>query len=184
MRRIIFFGILIFVFSIGIGYYYSVLWKNGGNNIAYENTNNEKQVEETVSQDEKISYNASFALKKYYNKCGHFKFQYSELPKEMINLTKSEIEKNYPEWEIEEFSSNNLVLSKKIDNICDEHYVLKIGDDNNIAAYHIGESGDEELYKNTNISKDYLTSTDVGNLESGIYVYGIGNLNSAIEDFE
>lgn len=184
MRKIIFFGILIFIFSIGTGYFYSVLWKNGGNNIAYENLNNENKVEETASQEEKISYNASFALKKYYNECGHFKFQYSELPQEIVNLTKIEIEKNYPEWNVEEFSSNNLVLSKTIDNICDEHYVLKIDEVDNIVVYHIGFEGEEELYKNTNISKEYLTSTDINNLESGIYVYGIENLNSAIEDFE
>ena len=101
----------------------------------------------------------------------------------MINSTRLDVEKSYPEWEIEEFSSKNLVLSQKIDNLCDEHYVIKIGDDDNIAVYHITDTG-EELYKNTNISKEYLTSTDIDNLEKGIYVYGIGNLNSAIEDFE
>lgn len=184
MRRVIFFGILIFAFSIGIGYYYSALWKNGGSNIAYENTNNREEIEETVSQEEKISYDATFALKKYYTTCGHFNFQYSELPKEMINLSRKDIEKNYPEWEIEEFSSKNLVLSQKIDNMCDEHYVLKFGDNDNIAVYHLTETGEEELYKNTNISKEYLTSADIENLEAGIYVYGIENLNSAIEDFE
>ena len=182
MRRIIFFGILIFVFSIGIGYYYSALWKNGENDIAYENTNEKEVIKETSSQEEKISYDATFALKKYY-KCGHFKFQYAELPKEMINSTRLDIEKSYPEWEIEEFSSKNLVLSQKIDNLCDEHYVIKIGDDDNKEKKNITDTG-EELYKNTNISKEYLTSTDIDNLEKGIYVYGIGNLNSAIEDFE
>lgn len=182
MKRIIFFGILIFVFSTAIGYYYSALWKNNEKDIAYENTT-PKEIEQTNSQEEKISYNATFSLKKYY-KCGHFQFQYSELPREIINMTKSEIENNYPNWEIEEFSSQNLVLSQKIDNICDEHYVLKLGDDDNIIIYHLSNLGEEELYKNTNISKDYLTSKDIENLEKGIYVYGIGNLNSAIEDFE
>ena len=183
MKRVIFFGILIFVFSVGIGYYYSALWKNGGSGIAYENTNEEEIIEETASQEEKISYDATFALKKYYT-CGHFKFQYSELPKEIINSTKSDIEKSYPEWEIEEFSSKNLVLSQKINNMCDEHYVIKIGDDDYIAVYHLKNKDEEELYKNTSISKEYLTSTDIENLESGIYVYGVGNLNSVIEDFE
>ena len=77
MKRVIFYGILIFVFSIGIGYYFSVLWKNGDSEIAYEKEKNETEVEETVWEEEKVSYNASFALKKYYNECGHFKFQYS-----------------------------------------------------------------------------------------------------------
>lgn len=184
MKRIVFYGILIFVFSIGIGYYFSILWKNGnGGGIAYGDYSNEIITEETASVEEKISYNASFALKKYYGTCGHFKFQYAELPTELINLTKTELQDLYPDWKVEEFSSNNVVLSKNISDYCEEHYVLKLGD-KNIEIYHLGTSGEPELYKTTNISKEYLTSTDINNLESGIYVYGVGNLNSAIEDFE
>ncbi len=183
MKRVIFYGILIFIFSILVGYYFSVLWKNGGSGIAYEEQKNETDVEETGWEEEKVSYNASFALKKYYNECGHFKFQYSELPIELVNLSREEVEEAYPDWDVEEFSSNNVVLSQKINNVCDEHYVLKLVDDS-IDIYHVGASGELELYKSTDISGDYLTSTDVSNLESGIYVYGMGNLNSAIEDFE
>lgn len=179
-----FFGILIFIFSIGIGYFYSSLWKKDTNVGIYENEVNESKIAETYSEEEKVSYNASFATKKYYNECGHFKFQYSELPTEIINLTKSELEESYPEWDVEEFSKNNVVLSQQVNNICDEHYVLKFDEEQNISVYHIGSSGNIELYKTTNISKQYLTSTDIDNLENGIYVYGTGNLNSAIEDFE
>ncbi len=183
MKRVIFYGLLIFVFSIGIGYYFSVLWKNGDSGIAYENEKNETEVEETVWEEEKVSYNASFALKKYYNECGHLKFQYSELPIELVNLSRAEVENLYQDWDVEEFSSSNIVLSQNINNVCDEHYVLKLVDDS-IDIYHVGASGELELYKTTDIGKEYLTSTDVSNLESGIYVYGMGNLNSAIEDFE
>ena len=138
---------------------------------------------ETASVEEKVSYNASFALKKYYNECGHFKFNYSELPPEAINLSKTELQDLYPEWTVEEFSSNNIVLAQNLDNICDEHYVLKL-DDENVEVYHIESDEHLKLYKSTDISKEYLTSDDINNLEDGIYVYGIANLNSAIEDFE
>ena len=184
MRRILFYSILIFFVSIGTGYFYSSLWKKDNISKINENISSEMNIiEETVSTDEKVSYNASFALKKYYNECGHFKFNYSELPKEIINLTKTEVESMYPEWDIEEFSSNNIVLSQNLDQICDEHYVLKLEDDN-IDVYHLENDESLEFYKTTNISKEYLTSKDIDTLKKGIFVYGISNLNSAIEDYE
>lgn len=184
MRKIIFYGILIFVFSTGIGFFYSSLWKRDNMSVIDSNVvNNLNTVTETSSViEEKVAYNASFALKKYYD-CGHFKFNYSELPVEIVNLTKSELQSMYPDWNVEEFNSNNIVLSKKIDKICDEHYVLKL-DNNNIDIYHLEEKDKMKLYKRTDITKDYLTSEDINNLEEGIYVYGINSLNSAIEDFE
>lgn len=183
MRKIIVYGIIIFGFSIGIGFYYGNLWKINKQSAAYEQQANEENIVETLYADEKVSYNASFAIKKYYEGCGHFKFNYAELPKEIVNLTKEELKKLYSDWNIEKFSSTEVVLSKDIDQMCDEHFVLKLGKEN-IEIYKSIEDGQEKLYKSTNISKDYLTNVDIEKLEEGIYVYGISNLNSAIEDFE
>ena len=183
MRKIVLYGFMIFAFSLAIGFFYANLWKK--NNISASNDNNtmENNVVETLSNDEKVSYNATFALKKYYKECGHFKFNYSELPNEMINLTKDEVEKLYKDWRIEKFSSSEVFLSKDIDEKCDEHFILKLGEDN-IEVFRDLKGGEVKLYKSTNISRDYLTNIDIQKLEEGIYVYGIGNLNSAIEDFE
>ena len=41
-----------------------------------------------------------------------------------------------------------------------------------------------KLYKETEIAKEYLTQDDIQKLEIGILVYGRGQLNSIIEDFE
>jgi hypothetical protein len=41
-----------------------------------------------------------------------------------------------------------------------------------------------ELYRQTNINKDYLTKEDVEKLDNGIYVYGRDRVNSLIEDYE
>lgn len=188
MKRIIYYGILIFVFSIGIGYYYSGLLKKEKTEVSYENSlnmvNNKSYITETSSDvEEKLSYNAKFGIKKNYSNCGHSKIQYSELPIELVNLKRDEVENLYPNLKIEVFDKDNLVLSQDISGFCDEHFALKLGNEN-IEIYHIGNLGDFELMKTTNISKEYLTSTDINNLEEGICVYGIENLNSALEDFE
>lgn len=174
---------MIFAFSLAIGFFYGSLWKTNNTESSNKVQNTKDNLIETLAEQEKISYNATFALKKYYKSCGHFKFNYSELPKEVINLTKEELQELYPDWKVEKFSSSEVVLSKDIDEMCDEHFVLKLGEDN-IEIYKNSKDGEEELYKSTNISKRYLTNVDIQKLKEGIYVYGIGNLNSAIEDFE
>lgn len=185
MKRIFLFGILIFIVSIGIGFYYSKLWKKEHmpEAVIIENEMEKNVVTETSSNEEKLSFDASFKLKKYYNECGHVKVNQAEIPIEMINLTEDEIKMSYPDWKIEEFNENNLILSQNVDSMCDEHFVLRLGE-SNVEVYQMREFDDFELFKTTNISKDYLTSTDISNLEEGIFVYGTSNLNSALEDFE
>ena len=184
MKRIIIYSIIIFIFSIGIGYYYSKLWKeNNTQNEEIISSKIENVVETTASLEEKISYDANFFIKKYYNECGHCKLNSVELPKEFVNLTKKEIEENYPEWRIEEFNSKNVVIAQNIDRICDDHYVLKLGKEN-IEIYKMLEAEDLKLLTETNISKEYLTESDIKELEEGIFVFGLSNLNSALEDFE
>ena len=184
MKKIFFYSIIIFVFSIGIGYYYSKLWKD--NNI--ENNSIvpykvENVIETTAKLEEKLSHDANLTLKKYYNECGHCKLNLSELPKEFVNLTRKEVEECYPEWRIEEFSSKNIIMAQNIDKICDDHYVLKLGKEY-IEIYKVMEAEELKLMTQTNISKEYLTDDDIKVLEEGIFVFGISNLNSLLEDFE
>jgi len=185
MKRIIFYSILIFIFSCFIGFFYSRIWKTNNDELSKQmnNVNELNIVTETFSNEEKISFNSTFAIKKYYDECGHVEVNYSELPTELINLSKTEVEQLYSDWNVEEFSSNNVILSQEEDSICNEHYVVKLSD-NNVDIYHLEQDGEEKLYKTTNVIKEYLTQEDINNLENGIYVYGKENINSVIEDFE
>ena len=55
MRKIIIYGIIIFGFSIGIGFYYASLWKINHPNVSFENKSNTENVVQTLSEEEKIS---------------------------------------------------------------------------------------------------------------------------------
>lgn len=182
MRKILLYGFLIFIFSIGIGFYYSRLWKKQ-NMIDEAKIIQENKIQETSVTEEKVAFNAELSLKKYYNECGHCFVNEVELPTEFINLTRNEIEELYSDWRVEKFSDKEIVLAQNIDSMCDEHYVLRLGE-SNVEIYKMEEFDDFRLLKTTNISREYLTDTDVINLEEGIFVYGIRNLNSALEDFE
>lgn len=143
---------------------------------------NEKFVT-TSSQEKKVSPNADFALKKYYDECRHFDYEEVELPSELVNLTRQEVEDYYADWEVEEFSENNVVLCKEIDGYCNQHFIIRL-DGDNVNVYRVGSLGELNEYKKTDISRDYLTAEDIQNLEKGIPVYGEGKLSSALEDFE
>ncbi len=155
---------------------------NDSNEITTNNINNEI-VEETNTNEEKISPNAFIIYKINYKKCGHETTEYREIPKELVNLTKAELQEKYDEWKIEEFSDTNIILKKESKDSCDEHFILK-DKDGIVTVFKKDENGEEREYEITDISTEYLTDTDKINMKNGIEVNGIQNLNQLIEDFE
>lgn len=137
----------------------------------------------TNSSEEKISPNCLINLKVYYKKCGHITNEYIDIPKELINKTKTELQKKYSDWDIEKFSNTEIVLYKENDGECKEHYILR-EDNGKVTVYRINENGEEVIYEKTDISIDYLTDTDKINIKNGIKVNGNQELNQLIEDFE
>ena len=101
----------------------------------------------------------------------------------MVNKTQEEIEKLYPDYKVESFLNNKIVLIKEEEGQCDEHYIVR-DENSNIMIYKILGDGTEEIYQNTGISTEYLPETDKISLRDGIKVFGRENLNSIIEDFE
>lgn len=207
MKKIVFYGILIFIFSIGVGFVFSKLWVNQklsdanlkvvGDELHFLNESNKNILEakdreensisnevlEASAIEEKVLPTAEFAMKKVYNECGHFKFEYAELPQELINLTEEELEAYYKDWETEEFSPSKIILTKEINSLCDEHFIIKLGE-KYVQVFHLEPDGNLVVYETTDISREYLPEEDIKKLEEGIYVFGEGKLNSVLEDFE
>lgn len=145
----------------------------------YENT----EVIRTAVQEKKVSPNSTFALKKSYDECSHFEYDEVELPKELVNLTRQEVEDYYSDWEVAEFTDDKLVLCKEINGYCNQHFLIKL-DNENVNVYRLSTLGDFNEYKKTDISRDYLPEEDIKSLEEGISVFGEGKLSSVLEDFE
>ena len=135
------------------------------------------------STEEKVSANAELILKKYYSKCDHTINEYVELPRELVNLTKEEVQAKYPEWKVIGFEKGKVTLYKEFDDVCGEHFKLKV-EDGKIVVYTVNNDGTETLYEKTNISSEYLTETDLINMQDGLEIYGKEELNQVIEDFE
>ena len=130
-----------------------------------------------------MNYNFYIILKKHYKECDHTIKEYAEIPEEFVNLTKSEIEKEYPEWEVEKFTPLDIILIKEEEGFCNEHFILK-EEQGVITVYKIDKQGEESLYDTTGISVEYLTESDKLELKNGIKVYGKEELNSMLENYE
>ncbi len=157
------------------------------NNVVVENVIDEqnisKEIKEANSDEEKISPKAFVTYKIKYEKCGHETSQYREIPEELVNLTQEELKEKYSEWNIEKFSDTNIVLSKTEKGSCNEHFILK--EKNGFATvFKKLDNGEEEEYETTDIATEYLSETDKINMEKGIEVNGLQNLNQLIEDYE
>ena len=138
---------------------------------------------EVSSTEEKVAANAILILKKYYTKCDHTINEYVELPKELVNLTKEQVQEKYSDWEVIGFEKGKITLYKEFDDVCGEHFKLKI-EDGKVVVYIVNDDGTETLYEKTNISSEYLTETDLINMQDGLEIYGKEELNQVIEDFE
>lgn len=135
------------------------------------------------SEEEKISPNSSLTLKTYYKQCGHVISKYSNIPDDLVNLTKEQLVDKYKDYEIEKFTSNDIILYQEKDGSCGEHYIVK-DENGKLSVYKRLENGEEQLIEETNISTDYLPETDKINMKNGIEANGKEKLNQLLEDFE
>lgn len=88
------------------------------------------------------------------------------------------------EWEdYAEIREEEIQETSEMLNDENRHYILEIKDDF-LSVYYINEDDEKILYKVTDIAVEYLPEEDLKNLEQGIDVYGIQNLNLLLEDFE
>lgn len=140
-------------------------------------------IKETSTNEIKISPNAFITYNVTYEKCGHEKTQFKEIPKDLVNLTEDELKKKYSDWNIDEFSDTNIVLSKTDKGSCDEHFILR-DKDGYATVFRKFDDGKEEEYEITSIAVEFLSETDKSKLKDGIEVNGLQNLNQLIEDYE
>ena len=189
-------GVIFISFIIGIPY---ILFdrEESSNNVEEKNIYVSELIEDECTQEyeetqkattvysteEKLASNAILILKKYYQKCEHTVNEYVELPQELVNMTEEEVQAQYSDWKIIGFEKGKLTLYKEFDDVCGEHFKLKI-EEGKVVIYVVNNDGSESVYEKTNISSEYLTETDLINMQDGLDIYGKEELNQIIEDFE
>lgn len=141
-------------------------------------------LEETSHTEIKTSPNTKVIEKIYYNDCGHLVESEIKMKENLVNKNEAEFQIEYIGWEIQKFTSNEVIVYKEIYDFCDEHFLLK-DVEGEIMIYSLDKYGNEkEFIRETGIQTRYLPETDVENLKKGINVYGSLELNQFLEDFE
>lgn len=139
---------------------------------------------ETSSTEEKTSPNAKIIEKRYYKDCEHIMQEEKAIEDKLINKTKADIQIEYIGWEIQKFTSNEVVVYKEVNDYCDNHYILKEVE-GEIVVYKLDKYNNEkELIKQTGIQTKYFPQLDIEGLKKGIVVYSRKELNQLLEDFE
>ena len=147
-----------------------------------ENNSGEEKIVEVVRTEEKISLYAKLVIKKKFSKCNHTTVSIVDVPKELVNLPRKDLEEKYSGWEIEKFSSDEVILYREIAANCEDHFVLK-EKDGNIAIYNETDEDEMNLIEILSVNLDLLSEEDKNNLQEGIKIYGKDELNSLIEDY-
>lgn len=137
----------------------------------------------TSTIEEKISPNATLVIKKYHGLCGHITKDYAEIPVEFVNMREEEFKNKLTDWEIKGFSPDEIVIYREVEDMCNEHYVLR-EKDGHVAIYVLDADNNEAISEITEISTEYLTEQDLQNLKNGIKATGKEELNSLLEDYE
>ena len=161
--------IAIGVFTIGIGFLIGknlliskdnveYIAKETSNDVKINNVNNIKVEEILTSKPiEKVSVNTEIIEKTYYNECDHqIEYKLKDI-KRYINMTEDEIKKEFPNWEIKEFSPEKVVLYKEENDFCNEHFLVK-DEEGYVTIYTIDNNEKVlELLDKTEIATEYLT---------------------------
>lgn len=138
---------------------------------------------ETNNTEEKTSPNCIITLKIYYEVCEHLIETRKNIEEAQVNLTEEELKQKFNNWEVQKFTSNEIVLYKEVNEFCDEHFLLK-EEDGYITIYKLDENQNAEFFQTTEISTEYLAEEDLEQIRNGIKIYTQKELNKTLEDFE
>ncbi len=143
---------------------------------------NEKNATEVIATEKKISPYATMTIEKYFKGCGHTTLETIDIPKELVNMTKEELQEKYDKWKIKKFEEQSIYLYREIDANCMEHFFVKEMNGKVVVFLEVTDQNKQQK-EVTNIQFEALREEDKELLKEGIEIYGEEALSSFIEDF-
>lgn len=143
----------------------------------------DEEVKAVAAVETKISPYATLTIEKFFKTCAHTTLETVEIPKELVNMTKEELQAKYEKWYIKKFSDKEVHLYREVEANCSSHFVVK-EDAGKVAVFAQIDSKNMQFKKSTNIDFDTLRDEDKELIKEGVELYGEEELSSFIEDFE
>lgn len=167
--------------------------------VGFKYTRNDKNVEDktsiaedSIEKDETTpvitkTYDIEVVYKDEYTKCGHIIQNKDMVYGTTLENLKEEENKKQKEkgiiYEVEEESNEQVIYTRKVDQNCPNHFLVKI-ENNNIVIYNIIDEAAMSVYKKLEVDINTLNPEMLEELNEGIKVDSKEDLNLIIEDIE
>lgn len=131
-----------------------------------------------------ITPNTKIIEKVYYKECNHLVIKEGKANEELVNLSEEELKEKKPEYEIQKFTPEEVVIFKEVQDFCNEHYLIK-DDEGYLGIYQLDKNGNvKDLFQLTEIPTDFLPEEDKEKIKNGLRVDTKEELSKIVEDFE
>ena len=190
MKKYAIYIIIIFLISIGIGFALSKTQTDdeiSAQNISGDTSevgSSDEAIVQTNIDEEKILPSTKIVFETKYQDCKHTETTEETDVEDLVNMTEDELKENYTDWVVQSFSSDEVQIYRIEEGLCSSHFKITLDENNMVCVYSLTQDYDTKIYKETEISAEYLTDEDLESLEEGIYIYGDSELNSTLESFE
>lgn len=176
--------VLLLVLGVYIGFKYTRNNKNVEDKTSIAEDSIE--IDETTPVSTK-TYDIEVVYKDEYTKCGHTIQNKNMVYGTTLENLKEEENKKQKEngilYEVEEESNEQLVYSRKVEQNCPNHFLVK-NENNNIVIYNIIDEAAMSVYKKLKVDINTLNPEMLEELNEGIKVDSKEDLNLIIEDIE
>ncbi|KAB3527684.1 BofC C-terminal domain-containing protein [Alkaliphilus serpentinus] len=151
------------------------------------NPDHDPENETPVTRNElSIGSTTRVVFRTLYTSCQSIRDNVMEPLNEMIGLRESSfkdyVKDNLSEWQVVRFSTDEVVLFRRLDQICPDHFfVTEL--EGYIAVFRFSEDGEKILIEKTSIPISVLPAIDQDKLKRGIILKDRDEVNRLLEDY-
>ncbi len=127
------------------------------------------------------TYDTRLIFKSFYSQCGHTVVERQDIPARMVGVDEHQMHGLYPDWEVEKFGRDEVILYRRREGACPEHYILKV-ENGYVAIYRTVDEGETEIVEVTDIPVSILRLKDQERLRQGMLLDNIEEVNQYLED--
>jgi len=132
----------------------------------------------------KTNINGRIILKRYYIKCGHTYTEEQLIEKHLIGKSRDDFAQAFPDWNINEFSPDKVVLATKINSYCPDHYIIREEGGLLVIFRPDKDTGILLAVEATNIPVNMLSDDLQEQIEEGMVLNSIEEVEQLLEDWE
>lgn len=156
--------------------------------FGFLNTKEEENSNENTTKAEEIQTNSSTDIEyvRYYTKTKTETIENGIIKEKDVGVNKEAFASNHPQWSIDNFSEEKIVLRKEIESYPSGYYkisTLKTAGEEYVTVYSFNKDGEAVVLQMTDTLVSLLDSSTIKSLRKGIIVKGEENLYKKLENY-